>query len=249
MATSWTVSTVKYYATLPRKKSVKLPVCGPLTLSVGRPSLCHEKEFAGWVLKIDGHNCAVSGPLHPKLFTWKTNALEVIKRLIISFRIVLKIIFKDPPHCEYSDQTGRVSPWYDRAIALDSQLSPGTTLAECRRMCDAERDFHCKSVSVSETKRTPVCLLSADDSVSFSGVNVANVLIPDREYVYSERSSCSNSKLIVNKLTLITIFSFLLNKIVKVECTKTDMVVTMAFGYPFNGRVYVNGNYQVSRNW
>ena len=23
------------------------------------------------------------------------------------------------------------------------------------------------------------------------------------------------------------------------------MVVTLAFGYPFNGRVYVNGNYQV----
>ena len=110
-------------------------------------------------------------------------------------KISIQIVFQDPPHCEYSDQTGRVSPWYDRAIALDSQLSPGTTLAECRRMCDAERDFHCKSVSVSETKRTPVCLLSADDSVSFSGVNVANVLIPDREYVYSERSSCSNSNL------------------------------------------------------
>lgn len=32
---------------------------------------------------------------------------------------------------------------------------------------------------------------------------------------------------------------------VRVECTKTDMVITLAFGYPFNGRVYVNGNYQV----
>ncbi len=35
---------------------------------------------------------------------------------------------------------------------------------------------------------------------------------------------------------------------VKVECTKTDMIVTLAFGYPFNGRVYVNGNYQVNPN-
>ena len=32
---------------------------------------------------------------------------------------------------------------------------------------------------------------------------------------------------------------------VKVECTKTDMIVSLAFGYPFSGRVYVNGNYQV----
>ena len=34
---------------------------------------------------------------------------------------------------------------------------------------------------------------------------------------------------------------------VRVECTKTDMVITLAFGYPFNGRVYVNGNYQVKK--
>ncbi|XP_046464235.1 uncharacterized protein LOC124210016 isoform X1 [Daphnia pulex] len=129
----------------------------------------------------------------------------------------------DPPHCEYSDQTGRMLPWYDRVIAIENQQSPTLALAECRRMCDAERDFHCKSVSVSEQRRSPVCLLSADDSVSFSGVNVANVLIPDRDFTYSERSSCNN---------------------MRVECTKTDMLVTLAFGYPFNGRVYVNGNYQ-----
>ena len=101
---------------------------------------------------------------------------------------------QDPPHCEYSDQTGRMLPWYDRAIAIDSQQSVTMALAECRRMCDAEQDFHCKSVSVSEQRRSPVCLLSADDSVSFSGVNVANVLIPDRDFTYSERSSCNNSR-------------------------------------------------------
>ncbi|KAI9559609.1 hypothetical protein GHT06_013614 [Daphnia sinensis] len=129
----------------------------------------------------------------------------------------------DPPHCEYADQSGRMLPWYDRAIAIETQQTPTIALAECRRMCDAERDFHCKSVSVAEQRRSPVCLLSADDSVSFSGVNVANVLIPDRDFTYSERSSCNN---------------------MRVECTKTDMLVTLAFGYPFNGRVYVNGNYQ-----
>lgn len=87
-------------------------------------------------------------------------------------------------------------PWYDRAIAIETQQTPTIALAECRRMCDSERDFHCKSVSVAEQRRSPVCLLSADDSVSFSGVNVANVLIPDRDFTYSERSSCNNSKLL-----------------------------------------------------
>jgi hypothetical protein len=102
----------------------------------------------------------------------------------------------DPPHCEYSDQTGRMLPWYDRVIPIEVLPNPSVALAECRQMCDAERDFHCKSVSVSEQRRSPVCLLSADDSVSFSGVNVANVLIPDRDFTYSERSSCNNSKFI-----------------------------------------------------
>lgn len=115
----------------------------------------------------------------------KTNHLEFFQ------------IIKDPPHCEYADQSGRMLPWYDRAIAFETQQTQAIALAECRRMCDSERDFHCKSVSVSETRRSPVCLLSADDSVSFSGVNVANVLIPDRDFTYSERSSCNNSKLLL----------------------------------------------------
>jgi hypothetical protein len=127
----------------------------------------------------------------------------------LQFNNFLKINFQDPPHCEYSDQTGRMLPWYDRVIAIENQQSPTLALAECRRMCDAERDFHCKSVSVSEQRRSPVCLLSADDSVSFSGVNVANVLIPDRDFTYSERSSCNNSNSVFFLFTYCKLNDFL----------------------------------------
>ena len=33
--------------------------------------------------------------------------------------------------------------------------------------------------------------------------------------------------------------------VVRVECTPSDMLVTMVFGLPFNGRVYATGNSQV----
>ena len=33
---------------------------------------------------------------------------------------------------------------------------------------------------------------------------------------------------------------------VRVECTKSEMLVTLAFGFPFNGRVHATGNYRVN---
>ena len=103
--------------------------------------------------------------------------------------------YSDPPHCEYTDQTGRVSPWYDRSVTLISlEAAKTSALSECRRLCDTERDFLCKSVSVQLRSRSPLCLLSSDDSVSLNGANGVNSLMPDREFTYSERSSCSNGK-------------------------------------------------------
>ena len=99
----------------------------------------------------------------------------------------------DPPQCEYSDQVGRVSPWYDRIVTLSPDIGAIQALADCRQLCDSERDFLCKSVSV-QLRRNPVCLLSADDSVSLNGANGVNSLMPDREFTYSERSNCGNGK-------------------------------------------------------
>lgn len=91
--------------------------------------------------------------------------------------------------------------WYDRSVSLIS-LEAGSTsaLSECRRMCDTERDFLCKSVSVQLRARSPLCLLSSDDSVSLNGANAANSLMPDRDFTYSERSACNNGNFIINGL-------------------------------------------------
>ena len=97
----------------------------------------------------------------------------------------------DPAHCDYTDREGRSSPWFDRAILLTSVSTPVDALAECRRLCDAEREFLCKSVSL-QVKRSK-CFLSSDDSISLNGANAANALMPDRDFIYSERASCSNS--------------------------------------------------------
>lgn len=86
--------------------------------------------------------------------------------------------------------------WYDRAIPVEAHPSTSTALSECRRLCDAERDFLCKSVTVTQVRRSSVCLLSADDTVSFTGVPGANApLVPERDSTYSERASCSNGNL------------------------------------------------------
>ena len=88
------------------------------------------------------------------------------------------------------DQEGRSSSWFDRSITLTSSMAPAAALVDCRRLCDAEKDFLCKSVSVHVGKS--LCLLSADDSISLNGINGANSLMPDRDFVYSERASCNN---------------------------------------------------------
>ena len=86
--------------------------------------------------------------------------------------------------------------WYDRAVPMEAHPTTSTSLSECRRLCDAERDFLCKSVTVTQVRRSSVCLLSADDTVSFTGVPGANApLVPERDSTYSERASCSNGNL------------------------------------------------------
>lgn len=87
-------------------------------------------------------------------------------------------------------------------MTLTGEAAGSTSaLSECRRMCDTERDFLCKSVSVQLRSRqgTPLCLLSSEDSVSLNGANGVNSLMPDRDFTYSERSSCSNGERLTNE--------------------------------------------------
>ena len=115
-----------------------------------------------------------------------------------SFKVAVDSVYMEnqcapePAHCDYSDREGRSSPWFDRAILLTTFTTPSDALAECRRLCNTEREFLCKSLSL-QVKRSK-CFISSDDSISFNGPNPSNALMPDRDFIYSERTSCSNSK-------------------------------------------------------
>ncbi|XP_046406709.1 uncharacterized protein LOC124171575 isoform X1 [Ischnura elegans] len=116
-----------------------------------------------------------------------------------------------PPNCEYTDSPGHFLPYTDRFVPriLD--------VPECRRLCDQEREFPCRSFNFHAGRRE--CMLSSDDS--FTADKAA--LVKDRDFFYSERGSCSN---------------------VRVDCTQADMLITLSFGSPFDGRVYATGNPQ-----
>ncbi|XP_059489112.1 uncharacterized protein LOC132204551 isoform X2 [Neocloeon triangulifer] len=116
-----------------------------------------------------------------------------------------------PANCEYSDFPGRFMPYSDRYVARAFDVT------ECRRLCDQEREFQCRSFNFHPHRRE--CFLSSDDT--FTADKTA--LLTDRDFFYSERGSCSN---------------------VKVDCTQSDMLITFMFAAPFEGRVYATGNPQ-----
>ncbi|CAG7728314.1 unnamed protein product [Allacma fusca] len=90
------------------------------------------------------------------------------------------------------------------------------SVEDCRRACDTEQEFHCKAFSFHSYRRE--CLLSSDDTHS-----TGQALIPDPDFFYGERGTCNN---------------------VRVDCTPSDMLVTINFGSPFAGRVFATGNPQ-----
>ncbi|OXA52939.1 Plasminogen [Folsomia candida] len=90
------------------------------------------------------------------------------------------------------------------------------THEDCRRSCDTEPEFQCRAFSFHAYRRE--CLLSSDDTHS-SGT----ALVSDQDFFYGERGTCNN---------------------VKVDCTPSDMMVTINFGNPFAGRVFATGNPQ-----
>ncbi|CAB3367593.1 Hypothetical predicted protein [Cloeon dipterum] len=116
-----------------------------------------------------------------------------------------------PANCEYSDFPGRFLPFSDRFVARAFDVT------ECRRLCDQEREFPCRSFNFHPLRRE--CFLSSDDTFTAD----KNALLTDRDFFYSERGSCSN---------------------VKVDCTQSDMLITFMFAAPFEGRVYATGNPQ-----
>ncbi|XP_033606986.1 uncharacterized protein LOC111863521 isoform X3 [Cryptotermes secundus] len=118
---------------------------------------------------------------------------------------------QQPPNCEYTNFPGKFLPYTDRYV-------PQTyATADCRRLCNQEREFPCRSFNYNSARRD--CFLSSDDT--FAADKTA--LLSDKDFFYSEHGSCSN---------------------VRVDCTQADMLVTFLFGAPFEGRVYSTGNPQ-----
>ncbi|XP_045103923.1 uncharacterized protein LOC123499645 isoform X7 [Portunus trituberculatus] len=118
----------------------------------------------------------------------------------------------DPPNCDYANYEGRFLPYFDRYFTNVFDTT------ECKKYCDTERDFTCRSFNFQSFRRE--CSLSSDDTFTVGGQGVLQV---ERDYFYSEKGAC---------------------KTVKVDCTPTDMLVTFSFGTPFKGRLYATGNAQ-----
>nr|XP_040567250.1 uncharacterized protein LOC121116996 isoform X1 [Lepeophtheirus salmonis] len=126
---------------------------------------------------------------------------------------------KIPSNCEYVDNTGMYLPFTDTYISRVSDIE------ECRSQCSIQDNYNCRSFNFNSFRKE--CFLSSDDSVSLpSGLH------QDRDFTFSERGGCNNGT--KNHV----------KKDVKVECTPSDMLVNLAFGAEFNGRIYATGNPQ-----
>ena len=92
------------------------------------------------------------------------------------------ILFAEPPSCEYTNLPGKFLPYTDRYVPQTFDV------ADCRRLCDQEREFQCRSFNYNTVRRD--CFLSSDDT--FAADRTA--LLIDRDFFYSERGSCSNGR-------------------------------------------------------
>jgi len=98
----------------------------------------------------------------------------------------------------------------------DTYIPEVADLEGCRDECNRQSSYNCRSFNYNPQRRE--CFLSSDDSIS-----LPTQLQQDSGFIFSEKSGCNN---------------------VKVECTPSDMLVTLSFGQEFNGRVYATGNPQ-----
>jgi len=98
----------------------------------------------------------------------------------------------------------------------DTYIPNVNDLEACRDECNGQQSYNCRSFNFNSARKE--CFLSADDSIS-----LPTGLQQDRDFTFSERAGCNN---------------------VKVECTPSDMLVTLSFGQEFSGRIYATGNPQ-----
>ncbi|XP_067133905.1 uncharacterized protein [Centruroides vittatus] len=107
--------------------------------------------------------------------------------------------------------------WPDRMTPYMDRVTRSFTLAECQGQCDSERDFTCRSVNYETFARE--CALSSED---LSTIPRGQLSLETRtNSIYSEKGTCEQ---------------------VSVQCNHQDMLLSVNFDFPFNGRVYAKGN-------
>ncbi|MPC35567.1 hypothetical protein E2C01_028992 [Portunus trituberculatus] len=89
----------------------------------------------------------------------------------------------DPPNCDYANYEGRFLPYFDRYFTNVFDTT------ECKKYCDTERDFTCRSFNFQSFRRE--CSLSSDDTFTVGGQGVLQV---ERDYFYSEKGACKTGK-------------------------------------------------------
>ncbi|UYV62303.1 hypothetical protein LAZ67_2000066 [Cordylochernes scorpioides] len=151
-----------------------------------------------------------------------------------------------PPTCEYTPRDDHFFPYVDRVVGAFSA-------EECRRMCDAERTFACRSANFEPVTRE--CGLSGADTGSVP--EGSSALQYRRATQYSEQGSCEQGRSPTSVLSTVRVILYYAPYIqsmaskqysvspvwpVTVQCNQQDMVLTLKFAGPFKGRIYAKGN-------
>ncbi|XP_076355850.1 uncharacterized protein LOC143249601 isoform X2 [Tachypleus tridentatus] len=119
--------------------------------------------------------------------------------------------------CAPEPSTCQYRDFLDRFFPKIDRLLRTFSLPECQIRCDEERGFTCRAVNFETITRD--CALCSDDSTALE--DGQNNLQFRRNSVFSEKGTCEQ---------------------VSVQCTEQDMLLTLNFQSPFNGRVYAKGN-------
>ncbi|XP_022243343.1 uncharacterized protein LOC106460834 [Limulus polyphemus] len=118
--------------------------------------------------------------------------------------------------CTPEPATCQYQDFLNRFLPKIDRLLRTLSLPECQQRCDEERRFSCRSVNFETVSRD--CGLCSDDTTNTDGQSSLQFR---RNSVFSEKGTCEQ---------------------VSVQCTEQDMLLTLNFQSPFNGRVYAKGN-------
>lgn len=141
-------------------------------------------------------------------------------------------VVPEPSTCQYKDFQESFFPYIDR-------ITHSFSLTDCQRQCDAERLFPCRSINYETFARD--CALSSEDMVTL-GMG-PNSIVQRRNSLFSEKGNCEQGELAEEPLTQCSLIDIhLFSSSVSVQCNQQDMVLTLNFDSPFNGRVYAKGS-------